>query len=223
MHPGPTIAIALEPWRAVYVEIPKVACTSIKVAIAGVLDIKLDGPDGDPHQSTFPFARPSFSADSLFPGYFSFAFVRNPWDRLVSCYRDKIAGEVDGFTHSTIREGVADCLARFEIFQPGMTFASFAQAVASIPDSEADEHFRSQYTFVSGSDRATRVDFIGRFEALARDIEAVCRKTGMPSLALPHLQAAGTQKRYADYYDPALREAVAERYAEDIERFCYRF
>lgn len=42
----------------------------------------------------------------LFPGLFSFSFVRNLWDRLVLCYRDKVRGEVDGFTEFNPDRGI---------------------------------------------------------------------------------------------------------------------
>ncbi len=90
-HPnasGPDISILLEPYRVVYIEIPKVACTSLKVAFAHLLGISLEDTGGNPHEVSFPapLAPPSRSGP-LYPDLFCFAFVRNPWDRLVSCYR----------------------------------------------------------------------------------------------------------------------------------------
>lgn len=35
---------------------------------------------------------------SIFLERYHAVYFRNPWDRLVSCYRDKIGGEVDDFT-----------------------------------------------------------------------------------------------------------------------------
>src|SRR5262249_52924101 len=136
-------SILLERYHAIYIETPKVACTSIKTVLARVLGISLVETQGDPHRVRWPTPdeAPSRSG-SLFPGLFTFAFVRNPWDRLVSCYRDKIRGEVDGYTYFTIRPGVANCLARFDAFIPGMSFADFVMAVASIRDEDADGHFR---------------------------------------------------------------------------------
>lgn len=219
----PEVTVYLKAFNAVYVEIPKVACTSLKAAIAQLLGIDIGAFNGDPHQVEFPSIECNANASTLFPGYFSFAFVRNPWDRIVSCYRDKIAGEVNGFTYSTIRPGIADCLARFEAFIPGMDFSDFVDAVASIPDSEADVHFRSQYAFIINKEEAIAVDYLGRYETLSKDLDVVRQRTGLPDLTLQRLQAARTQVPYSEYYTDRTRKIVAQRYARDIEMFEYRF
>jgi chondroitin 4-sulfotransferase 11 len=171
--------ILLERYGAVYIEIPKVACTSIKTAIAGLAGVTLEDTGGNPHTARWPAPGGELGRRGPpFPGLFSFAFVRDPWDRLVSCYRDKIRGEVDGYTYFTIRPGVADCLARFDAFFAGMSFDGFVRAVASIPDEHADAHFRSQHRFVTGDDGALAVDFVGRYEHLAEDFQRVSRTLG---------------------------------------------
>jgi hypothetical protein len=52
-------AILLAPYRAVYVETPKVACTSIKTALAEILGISLRSTGGDPHCVEWPTAERS--------------------------------------------------------------------------------------------------------------------------------------------------------------------
>lgn len=216
--------IFLEPYRAVYVETPKVACTSIKTVLAAVLGISLRATGGDPHGVRWPTAEITSSHPGpLFPGLFTFAFVRNPWDRLVSCYCDKIQGEVDGYTYFTIRPGVANCLARFDAFVPGMSFADFVAAVASIRDEDADGHFRSQHTFVTDEEGKIGVDFLGRFERLAEDFHFVRERIGLPRNALPWLQKARRAARYTDFYDKETRQIVGERFRQDIETFGYEF
>ncbi len=220
---APETDVLLAPWNAVYVEIPKVACTSLKAAFAGLLGMDLAAVDGDPHRAAFPSPGPRRSGSATpHPGRFTFAFVRNPWDRLLSCYRDKIGGEVDGYTRFTRRPGVADCLAPFEAFEAGMSFEAFALAVASIPDDRADAHFRSQHTFVAVGG-ALAVDFLGRYERLAEDFETVRRRIGLPDLELPRLQAAREPVDYAERYTPSARRAVEARFARDIELFGYAF
>lgn len=216
--------VSLEPYRAAYVEIPKVACTSIKTALAAILGISLRATGGDPHSVRWPTVEKSSShSGPLFPGLFTFAFVRNPWDRLVSCYRDKIRGEVDGYTSFTIRPGAANCLARFDAFVPGMSFAEFVAAVASIRDEEADGHFRSQHTFVTDEEGKIGVDFLGRFERLAEDFRFFQERIGLPRNALPWLQKARHAAGYTDFYDMETRQIVGERFRQDIEMFGYEF
>lgn len=216
--------ILLKRYRAIYILVPKVACTSFKTAFARLLGLSLEKAHGDPHRVWYPSPVPIESLQRyLYPGFFRFAFVRNPWGRLVSCYRDKIRNEVDGYTHFTIRPGVANCLARFDVFVANMPFDDFVAAVASIPDSKADEHFRSQHTFLTNRRGELTADFVGRYERLADDFDIVRQRTGLPDIELPRLQAARTAARYAAYYTPKTREIVADRFRKDIEMFGYEF
>lgn len=216
--------ILLRPYNAIYISVPKVACTSFKTAFADLLGLSLESVKGDPHRLRYPSPLPIAGLQRLlYPGFYRFAFVRNPWDRLVSCYRDKIKNEVEGYTHFTIRPGVANCLARWSAFEPDMSFDDFVVAVASVPDSEADEHFRSQHTFLTGRNGALAADFVGRYERLAEDFALVQQKTGLPNIELPRLQAARKVAKYAGYYSPKTRDLVAERFRTDIAMFGYEF
>lgn len=223
---GPEIAVYLEHYDAVYVEIPKVASTSLKVALAPLVGVDLEASGGNPHVVDFPCPPETSRSDGdrLYPGLFAFSFVRNPWDRLLSCYRDKIGGEVDGFTRFTVRPGVADCLAGFDVFFANMSFEQFVRAVASIPDCEADEHFRSQSTFLMTEAGRLGVDFVGRYENLQSDFRDVSQRIGLPpAIALPRLQAARHTADYVDYYTEDARKIVADRFREDIETFAFHF
>lgn len=218
---GEEFSIYLEQYEAVYIDIAKVASSSIKATLASVLEH--ENVSGNPHD--IEFARPPISSQTGVGNYsnlYSFAFVRNPWDRLVSCYRDKILGEVQGFTVFA-DSGVAHCLARFAVFKGGMSFRDFALAVASIPDEEADEHFRSQADYVTNSAGLIAIDFVGRYEQLGVDFTKVARQIGLPEgISLPRLQAAPTQD-YARYYTPETQAIVRNRYSRDIELFDYLF
>jgi len=215
--------ILLERYGAVYVEIPKVACTSIKTAIASLIGVSLTETEGNPHEARWPTPAAPGRSGPLFPSLFTFAFVRNPWDRLVSCYRDKIRSEVDGYTYFTIRPGVANCLARFDAFFAGMSFDEFVRAVASIPDEEADAHFRSQHTFVTNEEGGLAIDFVGRYERLAEDFRFVEQAIGLPTIELPRLQAAREPRTYAAFYTAETRRIAADRYGRDVEMFGYAF
>jgi len=222
--PEPEDCIYLGGYGAVYIEIAKVASSSLKTVFAPLLGIDLLTVDGNPHDIDFPRPpRPAVDGERFYPGLFTFAFVRNPWDRLVSCYRDKIRGEADDFT-GFAESGVAHCLAGFDVFTAQMAFEDFVRAVAAIPDDEADDHFRSQHPYLTNSSGAIAVDVVGRFENLDSDFRDIVRTAGLPlAFPLPRLQAARVSHRYQDFYAPATRKAVARRYARDIDLFSYEF
>jgi hypothetical protein len=88
---------------------------------------------------------------------------------------------------------------------------------------EADDHFRSQHTFVTNTLGDVAIDFVGRFETVTRDFQRVCEKLGLPSLTLPYVQAESTARRYTQYYTLRTRSIVASRFREDVSLFGYHF
>ena len=221
---GSEFSIFLEPYSAVYIDIAKVASSSLKATLASVLGIDLQDAGGNPHAVSFPRPPPAEKGGVLlYPCLYTFAFVRNPWDRLVSCYRDKIGGAVKGFTQFS-ESGIAHCLERFDAFFANMSFEEFVDAVVAIPDEQADEHFQSQNPYLTNSRGEIAVDFVGRYEDLQADFRYVAKRIGLPStIELPRLQAVRHSVNYVDYYTKETREIVAHRFREDIERFTYCF
>jgi hypothetical protein len=215
-------SVFLKPYNAVYIDIAKVASSSLKAAFASVLRLDLDRTGGNPHEVEFPHPPEANRASQrLYPGLYTFAFVRNPWDRLLSCYRDKIQGEVADFTLFS-QSGVARCLQRFDAFSANMSFEEFVYAVSSIPDEDADEHFRSQHKFLTNDRGEIAVDFVGRYETLNADFRYVAERIRLPEgISLPRLQANPRVVRYTDYYTAMTRDIVATRFAEDIALFSY--
>lgn len=152
-------------------------------------------------------------ASPKYHGYFKFAFVRNPWDRLVSCYRDKILGE--GLGLRAYRRG--------PMVPKGLTFAGFVDAVCEIPDHKANPHFRSQFSMLSDDGGSLLPDFVGRFENLGEDFAWVGEGIGVPDLTLPHLLRTSGGSPYRAAYDARTRSLTEERYRRDAEVFGYSF
>lgn len=213
--------ILLDSYRAIYFDIPKVACSSLKSVWSDVL--KVEVKDGKPaeqiHLAHFPYVK-TYQIRNKYAHYFKFCFVRNPWDRLVSCYMDKIkdaqGGIYQGRPNYFIRY-----LERRGICATEMTFEQFVEAVCGIPDEEADSHFRSQHCYIEDHRGHILVDFAGRFETLNSDFKFVADKLGIDS-TLPHLRRT-SRIDFRDYYTTRSRELVRKRYAVDIELFGYSF
>lgn len=152
--------------------------------------------------------RPHTSAETLrrnlpadvFAGLFKFAFVRNPWDILVSAFhfiRDS------GRHH---RQGLAARLGSFE------NFVAYEVVRKRI----------SQSLLLTDRRGRLLVDFVGRYETLDADFSLVCRRIGIEAVALPRANAT-RHRDYRCYYDARLIRLVRDAYAADIERFGYEF
>jgi hypothetical protein len=225
--------IAHDGRRFVYLWIHKVACSSIKDALLPLFDLDPKPftrtlRDGTRHvvihdmfrRSDYQIQRRRFldGLHDYYAEHFKFAFVRNPFDRLVSCYRDKIDRQnVPGYILKSAQ-------SIGEEFYPRMPFPEFARIVCRVPNRWADGHFRPQHMTVCGRGGNVIADFVGRFENLAEDFEHVKERIGAPELSLPERNRKAPQDpSYRDHYDDALRELVAKRYRRDLKTFDYSF
>ena len=185
--------------KCIFVHCQKCAGETIELAVFGKSDT---GFGGDPFEGS---PEKHFSVNQyikkygkhMWNNYFTFSFVRNPWDRVISwiTYRDK----------------------RFNLYG-GRLNSSIIKKEMQLPT-----FFKYSYVnLLSVGSSGSSIDFIGRLENLQEDFNIVCDKIGIPHQQLPHLNKT-KHKHYTEYYDDETREIVAQKYARDIEYFGYKF
>ena len=175
-----------------YVPVTKVAHTSFRRAFApycpqGAENVDLRSPEWN--------------------GLYKFAFVRNPFDRLVSCYAKQRKSKYQALLRVVLGESHG--------------FGDFVRFVAGMKDGASDPHWASQsLTLCDGQDNVL-VDDVFRFEDIPSALETLRRSRGI-EVDMPWHNAS-RRAAYADYYGPEERDIVARRYGRDLSAFGYRF
>lgn len=134
----------------------------------------------------------------LFEECYSFGFVRNPWDRLVSGYR--YAKQTRHHPeHYIVRDmtNISDYISYRE---------------KNYPISQSDLLFDS-----SGRQLVTKV---GRFETLTQDFDIICNDIGL-SARLDRTNASQRVADWKEYFTERDYQRVADIYRRDIEVFGY--
>lgn len=136
--------------------------------------------------------------------YYKFAFVRNPWDRVLSWFLQ------------SKRKTNPDILNSKDIHQ---------QLEGFLQESLGGRHMRSQLFWLKGFDGEIALDFVGRYESLNADFDSVCKRIGLEGVELPHRLKGvrGTEVLYQDYYSEKARHVVDDYFGEEIELFDYAF
>ncbi len=135
----------------------------------------------------------------FFDGAFKFAFVRNPWDWLVSQYHFLLR-KTTHHRHKRVRR-----MSGFEAFV----------------EYEIARNKRFQHPFITDKEGRLLVDFVGRFENLHEDFGSICRHVGIDA-RLPSVSVS-PNRDYRAYYGRDLRQRVARHFHRDIELFGYTF
>jgi len=204
--------------KCFFICIPKTGSTSVQSALKR-FGFKENG------QYKKHFTNKEYKEFKRTRNYFSFTFVRNPFDRLVSeyhftgrpwyskIYKIKYDLTFHNYVKYVVGEGKPFSRHRFEsksnTVPPGRQWAAHMIS--------AGDKDWSMFQFI-----ADGVDFIGRFENFQEDFNTVCNKIGIPQQKLAHVNAT-KHKHYTEYYNDETRQIVAEKYAKDIEYFGYEF
>lgn len=186
--------------RCIFIEIQKTASSSIRS--------ELGAQAGADHRTASEIQQRIGAA--LWNSYFSFAFVRNPWDRLVSAYFYRRSG---GNQSPTDRQWAQRYPARFQ---------DFCHALEEFTSLPGEHMFRSQTSWLTSLPEISPVRYVGRYETLQQDWHHVCMLTGIPFRPLPHLKKS-THDDYRLCYNETTRELIAARYQDDIRQFGYTF
>jgi DNA-binding MarR family transcriptional regulator len=179
--------------KYIFIHIPRTGGTSISKCLSGTSTRSAHGMN--------------FFKEYNQAGYFVFCFVRNPFDRIVSA-----------FLHAQNMSAGNSAIRRFLQANAGISFSDFVVEFLSAELVEGESHFRPQTFWL----REANPDFVGRFERLATDFDAIA---GRLALKAPLERRNDTNRRadFRDYYSGPAIDKVARLYAEDIDLLKYRF
>jgi hypothetical protein len=181
--------------RFVFAHVPKTGGISVRAA----LEKFADGQDAAARNTTHETLPTLIERRPDLAGHFKFAFVRNPWDRLVSF-------------HTYARERLTPTVPQMQ----GVDFGGMLRLLDDGAPWLTRLHvMRPQREHVRGA------DFVGRFEDLDSDFARVCAKLDIRA-ALPKKNTS-RHGAYAGHYDDWGRGFVARYHAQDIEEFGYTF
>lgn len=146
----------------------------------------------------------------LFKDYFKFGFVRNPWDRVISFWHNKILNKKKPSFLERIKYAKQEKLE---------TLDGLLEFLETQDLSSGNTHYRWQ----SANIDLNEVNFIGRFENFSQDLQRVLFELGFPPTSIPHKNNTKKRKPYQDYYNLDQRKKVAKLYEKDIQLFGYTF
>tara|TARA_S200002703_G_scaffold153884_1_gene155947 strand:+ start:308 stop:919 length:612 start_codon:yes stop_codon:yes gene_type:complete len=195
--------------KFIFIHIPKCGGTSIENSFRKIAANKPNGYDGKvggflQHLTCSEILHHNFLTKQDFDKHYKFAFVRNPFSRCVSEYTWRI-------------KKYGNWSNNFQV-----SFKDFVKRNYRWQERSFEQHMKPQIEFTHDADMNLMVDYVGRFENLQQDFDNICDKIGIPQQRLPH-DNKSNDKYYTEYYDDETRQIVAEKYAQDIDNFGYKF
>lgn len=202
-------------YKTIFIHLAKTGGSSIEAAFGsgwanGKENASIPGVSITERHHTAASSYIKSNGREIWNDYFTFSFVRNPWDWLVSNFFWDLENirecQKTGRTMKKRRKFILqDCDLDFETFL--------------LKGAEKPEWF----VFTRMKDYVEGVDFVGRFENLQSDFDKICDKISKPKEKLPHLKKSHGRKHYSHYYNNETRDIAYNLFKEDIDFFNYKF
>jgi hypothetical protein len=202
-----------------YVSVPKTGCTTIKTILAAASG--LIGAESTHYRHSEEFVHDVLmqSADrwsnkslierkEILRGQNTFRFtsVRNPFERIVSCYLDKVVANPTYW--------------KKQIGTSGSSFKEFLAAIRDTPPGRRDVHTALMADICFP--RQMSFDFIVRHETFASDLEGVRWRLGLGEYQLPRPRRdQESRAKIGEFIGPQEADLIRKIYARDFEAFNY--
>ncbi|EDW54358.1 carbohydrate sulfotransferase 11 [Drosophila sechellia] len=159
----------------------------------------------------------------LLPSALSFLFVRDPFERILSAYRNKLEGNKNTF-YKALGNKIVHRYRKRNLGGPwprcGPTFEEFVRFLIAehAAGKRFDEHWAPVYSFCTPC--SVNFTIIGKTETFQRDSEFIIRQAGLESLllGLGKLPQRKQRKIGNQARSGVKSEALVERYFADLDR-----
>ena len=167
-----------------------------------------------------------------------FLIARNPYERLISAYRDKIVGAFRNSLHDKLSKIIVVKYRHIlpKNYQHGVTVPTFKEFVSYILDEyqaghELDMHWTPAYSFCNPCQ--VNLSHIIKFETFDRDTDAILEQVKLKHLLPPTGKLAQNKskdsketsnsliEKYLNELTPNLRKGLIELYGVDFDIFDY--
>jgi hypothetical protein len=212
----------------IYVSIAKNACSTFKYMVYKQLfneDYNADKKKMTIHEFFYHHPRFSVRNSCKFSECYSFCFVRNPFDRLVSAYLSKIKDPpiTEISMNAKMKDGIPKNIAILDgNLKKGMPFDQFIMRLTENPDIFNNEHFAPQVSFLNKTSWDS-LNYLGRYETLQEDWKKICEEASLGEINLLHRNKSENRQHYNEYYDKYTRHVVENLYKQDLDAFGYSY
>ena len=201
--------------KSIFIHVPKTAGGSISRVMKdnGVPIDPLNQDPGKINYTESEYILPQFKNFDLHVFDYSFAFVRNTYDRLVSAFHTPWANPfIRKNKNKSIKEKFAFYVDQFVLKESEHSYFKWSHVIP----------YMDTRTKLFDSNGEQRVTFLGHFENLQQDFKTICDNINITDSQLPHRHRS-KHLNYTEYYDDRVLEIVTEVYKKDIEHFGYTF